>query len=748
MENAKTINCIVNSRKCTGCMACYNMCPNNAISIEEKEDGFLYPQIQQEKCINCGICIKTCPIVKKREHIRNSFCYAAQANDAVRQHSSSGGMFQIMAQYIIHQGGVVCGAGFVDGKVRHIIIDAEEELKTLRKSKYIQSDCSNIYKELKAFIESNRYVLFTGTPCQCAAVKNIYSKNDNLIVIDILCMGVPSQKLFDRYLYEEMQNDIITHIDFRDKSKYGWSPNLVLALQRNGKEELIDSAESSYYSAFLDAYSIRESCTECAFAGKERVGDITIGDFWGIEGFDINISDAKGTSLVLVNTVKGESLWNLIKEQMKSLKKFDIDIAFQSNPILKHPTVVSSKRREFLNINGEETIREKYDFLKSNRATCGIINYWWCNDNGAILTAFALQRLLQINGFSSRLINICSENQLKRSGGISSRFEQKHLYTTNPIVSKEQFNELNDSFENFIVGSDQVFRAEWVSDTWFLDFVELTHNKIAMSASFGIGSLSVDRRRKRKIKYLLSRFNSISIRELSGIEICNNFSINAQHVVDPVFLIDPQNYVDIINDKDFRRLDKKYVFGYFRDKTDDKLLQINQIASRYNLDVFIADDSTEVEEFLFMVYSAEYVLTDSYHGLCFALIFNKNFACYYNELRGNDRFDSLIQTLGINKNKFLPENKAVLATEVIKYPVDWERINSNILEQREIGTEWLINALRNPSSINKAKLKKAYWQEKVGNLGWNTKDKLLHNRITRGTYSLLKRMGRKVKHRK
>lgn len=729
MEASKTIESVVKSGKCTGCMACYSCCPNKAILIEEKRDGFLYPQIQWNNCTDCGICIKKCPGAQKREPIHNSFCYAAQANDDIRLHSSSGGMFSLMAQYIIRSGGVVCGAGFFDGKVRHIIIDTEEGIKALRKSKYVQSDCSTIYEELKKFIKSGKYVLFTGTPCQCAAVKNIFIENHNLIVVDILCMGVPSQKLFDRYLHEEIQGDNIEQIDFRDKSKYGWSQDLVLAIKRNGKPELIDNAESSYYSAFLDAYSIRESCTECAFAGKERVGDLTIGDFWGIEKFDNSISDAKGTSLVLVNTAKGKLLLNTIKDQLKLLKEFDINIAFQSNPILKYPTMVSSKRREFLDITENETIKEKYDFLKLNKADCGIINYWWCNDNGAILTAFALQRLLQINGFSSRLINVCNRNQLERSGGISSKFERRYLYTTNQITSKEQFEKLNSSFEHFIVGSDQVFRAEWVSDKWFLDFVDLSHNKIAMAASFGIDSLSVSKRRERKIKYLLNRFNNISIRELSGIKLCSSLGISAQYVIDPVFLIDPQNYVDIIKNSNHRKKDSKHIFGYFRDKTNDKVSQINEIASQYNLEVFIADDTTAVDKFLCMIYTADCVLTDSYHGLCFSLIFNKDFGCYYNELRGNDRFQSLMQILEINQIKFIPENQTVSAIKIIKYPLDWKNINQNILEQRKIGTEWLLNALRNPSSIDETKLKKAYWHQKIGNLGWDMVDKLLPNRI-------------------
>lgn len=743
----KKIDSIVSSGKCAGCMACHSVCPSKAIIIAEGSDGFLYPKIQPELCIDCGVCIETCPITAKRDEIHNSTCFAAQMDDDTRFQSSSGGMFSAIASYILSRGGVVCGAAFVDGKCKHIVVDTTDGMKALRKSKYIQSDCSEVYEQLRPQLESGRDVLFTGTPCQCAAVRAIYPNASNLFVVDILCMGVPSQSLFDRYLREEMPGDVVDCVDFRDKSQYGWTQNLVMSIRQNGHQQLIDNADSSYYCAFLDAYSIRESCTECAFAGRERVGDLTIGDFWGIERVAPEIGDKKGTSLLLVNTEKGRNLLDCIQGDLTLLREFPIDVALQSNPILKYPTMVSSKRREFFEISKDKTIRETYNTLKSNMADCGIINYWWCDDNGAILTAFALQRLLQLNGFSSRLINICAENQYeRRSGGISSEFERKYLYTTEQITSYKQFQELNNSFTHFIAGSDQVFRAEWVSDTWFLDFTELSHDKIAMAASFGTGSLSVGRRRKRKIKYLLRRFNSISIRELSGVRLCEELGAQAQYVIDPVFLIAPQNYLDIVHSAPYSAGEKKHIFGYFRDPSEEKLAQIKSIAAQYDLDVFIADDTTPVEQFLLMISRAEYVLTDSYHGLCFSLIFQKEYACYYNTLRGNDRFDTLIEVLGINQKKFLPENENAAALEAIQSPEDWDTVNRNILEQRANGVRWLMDALKDPPSVDEEKLKKAYWNEKLGNAGYAVGEKLLHNRITRKLHAILRRVKRKVKH--
>ena len=378
---------------------------------------------------------------------------------------------------------------------------------------------------------------------------------------------------------------------------------------------------------------------------------------------------------------------------------------------------------------------------------CGIINYWWCNDNGAILTAYALQSLLNELGFLNELINMAPESNYNRTDGISMQFEKKFFSSTKPLYSKHDYKNLNKYFDIFIVGSDQVFRGEWVSNKWFLDFVKLSKRKIAMSASFGIGNLSVDRHREREIKYLLNRFNDISIREKSGVELCKSMNITASYVIDPVFLVDSKYYLKIFQNEKNVNKSNKHIFGYFRDKTDAKIEQINMIAKEFDLKIFIADDSTSVENFLKMLYTSQMVLTDSYHGLCFSLIFNKKYACYYNSLRGNDRFETLIEVLGIDEKKFVEESDSASVIRAINISEDWDGINQKIEEQKKKGVEWLKNALTCPTEINKKKLKDAFWNQKIGNLGYNFKKFIFHNIISQKGYLCLIRIIKMIKHK-
>lgn len=698
-KNEKNITTIVNSGKCTGCMACRYACPIDAISIEEKEDTFLYPSVDYKRCLECGKCYGICPNNLELRSLTNESCYAVQANDEIRYLSSSGGVFSVIAEWIISKGGIVCGAAFVEGKVKHIAVDNAADLDRLRKSKYIQSDSSEVYKFIGQALSEKRLVLFTGTPCQCAGVKKIFGDNEDLYMIDILCMGVPSQKMFDRYKMEEIGEDV-SYVDFRSKEKNGWTPDLVMSYQGINGKEYIDSTKSVYFDSFLRAYSIRESCTKCNYPGKERIGDITIGDFWGISTLDERLDDKKGTSLLLINSKRGEELIGYVRNKFKAFKMFSLSAVEKINPIIKYPTTVSSKRREFVNEMRHVKDSEKYSTLKLNKADCGIINYWWANDNGAILTAFALQKLLMINGVTSRLINVCPYDQNWRSGGISTAFESQYLYTTNQITSNKEFKDLNDSFETFIVGSDQVFRAEWVTNRWFLDFVKIQKNKVAVSASFGTDCLNVDKKREKEIEFLLSRFNSISIREKSGVKLCEKIGLKANYLIDPVFLLEPQYYLDML-ESDNVAVKEPYLFVYFR--TMDKEIEetVGNLSRMLKLTCFYADDETPVNVFLNRLKNASYIITDSYHGMCFSLIFNKKFVCFNNSHLGSARYETLLDVLKFNQGRLVEKNESINTIyKAISADEDWEKINSLIKKYRSEGIPWLLNAVNTPQRIN------------------------------------------------
>ena len=198
---------ILQKEKCSGCSACYPICPTNAITMEYDEEGFLYPIVNYEKCTNCGLCSKVCPELNfEFDNKKTPKCYAMQATDEIRMKSSSGGMFTILADYIFERDGFVCGVAFnknENWKVEHIIIDKKEDLDKLRGSKYVQSDKKDIFKQIKELLNKDKYVLFSGCPCEVAGLKNYLRKNyDKLILVDLLCGSVESPKIYEKYLKE------------------------------------------------------------------------------------------------------------------------------------------------------------------------------------------------------------------------------------------------------------------------------------------------------------------------------------------------------------------------------------------------------------------------------------------------------------------------------------------------------------------------------------------------------------------
>ena len=340
---------IIEKNKCTGCTACMNNCPKGAISFEEDKDGFKYPVINQDKCIDCGLCKKTCPVLNTKENESINKCYVGYHKDSnERLNASSGSIFSLIAEYILDNKGIVIGAAFdKDNHLKHIAIEKKEDLDPLRKSKYLQSDLNHIFSYIKEQLKS-RKVLFVGTPCQVAGLKAFIKNNDNLMTIDLFCHGVPSPKLFKKYIeeLEEENDDKLINYDFRDNST-GWDTYSNKATFKT-KEVRTDRRNNEYMKLFLSDIALRESCYNCNFKLGNKYSDITLGDFWGIKNYYPEMYNKEGVSAIIINSEKGRKVFDKINEKLES-KKCQLSEIIKGNEALVNSAKKPKNRDDFFN---------------------------------------------------------------------------------------------------------------------------------------------------------------------------------------------------------------------------------------------------------------------------------------------------------------------------------------------------------------------------------------------------------------
>lgn len=335
--------------ECTGCSACLNICPVNCIKFSQDKEGFNYPIIDYKKCIKCGRCQKICPVGKKIKNKIQTKVYAIRAKNDIRQKSSSGGVFGVIATSILNEKGIVYGASFDDKfNLKHIRIKNKKDLNKLQGSKYLQSNLNNIFKEVKKDLETNVKVLFSGTPCQIKGLKQFLTKNyENLITVDVVCHGVPSPSVFEKYkeYLEEKNNSKIIDYQFRNK-EFGWKRFSTKISFQNGHiiSETFD--KNIYMKGFLRNLYLRKSCYSCTSNNFTSTSDITLADYWGIDEIDSSLDDDKGTSLVLVNSNKGEKILENIKFELE-VKETDLSRAIKYNKSINQPAFYNKNREEF-----------------------------------------------------------------------------------------------------------------------------------------------------------------------------------------------------------------------------------------------------------------------------------------------------------------------------------------------------------------------------------------------------------------
>ena len=709
------------TESCAGCKACINKCPKNAIYFKDE-----VALIDEKKCIDCGLCHKMCP--SNNKSIDNTVkIKVARINDSDKiKQSSSGGIFGEIARDILTNDGVVYGAVYTkDYKgVKHVRCDSLEKLTPLLKSKYIRSDIKNSYIEIEKDLKKEKIVLFSGTPCQVAGLKAYLKKDyDNLYTIDFICHGTPSPTIWKSYaeFLEKKAKSKIVKVDFRYHNPEDPLKSFYV-LYKNGKETKEILYNTSYGRAFLLGLINSEACNKCKYCDFHKQSDITLGDAWGYH----NEEYPTNNSLVLINTKKGQSLYKSIKDSLIEFKDVNIRDLFDNNYPTLYPTMAHYNYGK-VNKNAKDIDKELWYWLDEKNSIVkdkkgvGILNFHYENFNyGANLVAYSLSEVIKSIGYNPYIIDFDPFDELNAITRYETlnmlSFRKKYLNMTPRFKEKEELTELNKYLDMYVVGSDQVWRKAITNKniyTYFLDFVH-QKNKISYAASFGKDEFEGNVLDTLNCTGLLSSFYNISVRENVGKELLEReFNTTGTVVLDPTLLLDSNDYSKIDDDKYEEPFD---VGVYFVMDSKNTILENKKLKELFP-NKKIVNIKGEFKKMPFgktFIYNsmskwldgfrkAKYIVTDSYHGLVFSIIFHKKVICIGKNSASLSRFTTLIENLKGDIDKvFYASLKDV---KDIDKELDYKTIDSNLQKMKEISIEFLKNNL----GPNKVKKEQAYY---------------------------------------
>ena len=636
-------------------------------------------------------------------------CFAVMAADGLRARSSSGGAFGVLAGRILARGGAVCGAAFDEHmRLRHVIAENETDLEQLRGSKYARSCVTKVLlDEIERILKSGRPVAFFGTPCQVDPVRRRFEPFGGLFLsVDMICGGAPEQKYFTAYLNENWGTENVMRFEFRSKAR-GWRAHhyLLHIVLKDGREEWRERTEDEFMPAMAMSFTKPDACFSCHYCNTDRPGDITIADFWGVPA---EMDDGKGTSLVLANTEAGRQWFGSVRADFKKVKQYPLELARAKqgrlrSPVSPHPAL--GRFREM--VAGGKTIREALDACTNDIAkNVGILNFHWETVNfGAVLTAYALNRAVCDLGYNAVNINFKPDlpRVLKKSQNpLFDEFRRRHIPQTHPVMSRSELDRLNRLFDTFVVGSDQVWNPNicgWYRDVYFLAFAAPGKRLVSAAASFGCDAKRAYS--KGFLRKLLRPFSAVSVREKSSLKDLESSGVRSSVICDPVFMLGSDEWRKFAGARPEWMKEGDAVW-YCVNKSEMGKVSgfLDGNAKFFEGRLHRLDMRIGIEEWVAAVSSASLVVTDSFHGMCFALMFNRPFVVFASDGPKTERMRGLLAMAGVEGRLFTSAEDAPDAAALMRPPCP-PGAEEALRSLREDSIAWLREALDRPAAADR-----------------------------------------------
>ncbi len=685
---------------CVGCRACENVCEHGAIDLQTDDQGFYRSAVYADRCVECGKCSEVCP------QLRSTFgnktvLYSVRADADTVRLSSSGGVFTLIAKWAFERDGCVCGVVMgSDFSARYVIAESMDAIDAMHGIKCTYSDMGTIYKDIRAKLDEGRNVVFVGLPCHVQAVKNFIGENSRLWTVDIACTGQPSPMIFKKYIEELSANGAVSRIDFKPK---GESPDTLSVSYEDGSFKL--SNKDPYMRAVESNLIINQACSACRYAKTPRTGNVTIGDLKRKPNAGI------GTNVIIVNNDRGNILLNDITDLSEYVSPIQISAIDGNKGFKSERELHLGWIRMFDLVNRGHSISKSVRYSLGWKFDVGITGFWRVMNYGGELTYYALYHIILDMGLEPIFIDYRSD--IEGAPQSPPLLDTKYPFYSIArwYATKKEQEELNSRVKTFVVGSDQVWNRRFVNqdtlECYALDFVHPERKKVAVAASFGTNRFEGTDEERESFAALLRRFDHLSVREKSAVDLCAEMGAKADIIMDPVMLCDIRHFEALADASDARYPDY-YAFNYmmfavnfggmeeiYRKLGYGPITAGNASANINEKIEYPRTNMGTLENWMKCIKGSSFVVTDSFHGTVFSILFKKQFITLvgsWGENSGVGRITTLLETLGLENRVFRTPGEA-LESGALDDPIDYDAVHYRLDKSREASIEWLRKAL-------------------------------------------------------